>query len=97
MRFRVREGRPDAAPRAQRGGTFVVVVPEPPEPQPGAWSRNQTNQIATITIRMAPQLRARPARTATAVSVNPDVHEGVLVGAVPRDTRVEVPLRPGVG
>src|SRR5215218_8353354 len=97
MRSRVREGRRSEPPLAQRGGTCVGVVPEPPEPQPGAASRSQTSQIATITIRIRTQLRARPARTAAAVSVYPDVHHGVLVGAVPRNARMEVPLRPCIG
>jgi hypothetical protein len=90
MRIRVREGQPGRPPLAQRGGTFVVIVPESPEPHPGAASRNQTAQMATITIRARAQLRARPARTAAAVSVHPDGHDGVLVRAVPRDARVEV-------
>src|SRR5215204_5428365 len=82
MRSRVREGRRAEPPLAQRGGTLVGVVPEPPDPHPGAASKNQTSQIATITIRTRAQLRARPARTAAAVSVHPDVHDGVLVRAV---------------
>src|SRR5829696_6235568 len=83
MRSRVREGRRAEPPLAQRGGTLVGVVPEPPDPHPGAASKNQTSQIATITIRTRAQLRARPARTAAAVSVHPDVHDGVLVRVVP--------------
>ena len=84
-------------PLAQCGGTFVVVVPELPEPHPGAASRNHTSQIATTTIRARTQLRARPARTAAAVSVHPDVHDGVPVRAVPRDARMEVSLCPRIG
>src|SRR5215208_3690070 len=68
--------------------------PLEPEPQPGNASRIQSTRSAASTIATPRHLRTRPARSATAVAVHPDVHDRVPVRAVPDHASVELALRP---
>src|SRR4249919_1955495 len=73
-------------------------MPLEPEPQPGTASTNQTPSTTASTISTTTiQLRPGGRRTAPSISVDPDIHKGVLVEAELGDAGVESPLCPGVG